>query len=175
MQGVIKVTTVIIGTIIGAGFISGQEIYSFFNKYGKIGEIGIGISIFLLSFVIYKTYIIMHENKITNYEKLLEYTIPGKNKAIKEIVKNIINIFLTISFFIMCSAFSTYCYENYGINKLVGGAIISTISYLILVKDVKAIIKTNELLMPVIIILIIIMAFLTSNNRASSTEMPVRV
>lgn len=35
MQGVVKITTVIIGTIIGAGFISGQEIYSFFNKYGN--------------------------------------------------------------------------------------------------------------------------------------------
>lgn len=35
MLAVLKVTTVIIGTIIGAGFISGQEIYSFFNQYGN--------------------------------------------------------------------------------------------------------------------------------------------
>lgn len=175
MQGVLKVTTVIIGTIIGAGFISGQEIYSFFNKYGKIGEIGILISIFLLSFVIYKTYKIMLENKIRNYEELLEYTIPGENKIITEIVKNIINIFLIISFFIMCSAFSTYCYENYGINKFVGGAIISAISYLILVKDVKAIIKTNELLMPAIVIFIIIMSFQTINKTANIAEMQMRI
>ena len=40
MQEVIKVTSVIIGTIIGAGFISGQEIYNFFNKYGEAGRIG---------------------------------------------------------------------------------------------------------------------------------------
>lgn len=35
MQDVIKIITVVIGTVIGAGFISGQEIYSFFNKYGS--------------------------------------------------------------------------------------------------------------------------------------------
>ncbi len=29
-----KTTFVIIGTIIGAGFASGQEIYIFFNRYG---------------------------------------------------------------------------------------------------------------------------------------------
>ena len=75
----------------------------------------------------------------------------------------------------MCSAFSTYCYENYGINKFVGGAIISAISYLILVKDVKAIIKTNELLMPVIVIFITIMAFLTINKTTNNTEMQIRI
>ena len=157
------------------GFISGQEIYSFFNKYGKIGEIGVGIAIFLLSFVIYKTYKIMHENKITNYEQFLEYTIPGQNKTITQIVKNIINIFLIISFFIMCSAFSTYCYENYGINKLVGGAIISSISYLILIKDVKAIIKTNQILIPAIIIFIVIMGCLTIQNKANDASLQIRI
>lgn len=175
MQGVIKVTTVIIGTIIGAGFISGQEIYSFFNRYGKIGEIGILIAIFLLSVVIYKTYKIMNEHKITNYEQLLEHTIPGQNKAITEIVKNIINIFLIISFFIMCSAFSTYCYENYGLNKILGGVIISAISYLILIKDVKAIIKTNAILMPIIVIFIIIMGFLTIKSQQHSVPMQLRL
>lgn len=117
----------------------------------------------------------MLEKKITNYEQLLEYTIPGKNRTIKEIVKNIINIFLIISFFIMCSAFSTYCYENYGINKWLGGVIISVISYLIIVKDVKAIIKTNEILMPVIILFIIIMAFLTINRTTNNVEMQMRI
>lgn len=29
-----RTTFVIIGTIIGAGFASGQEIYTFFNRYG---------------------------------------------------------------------------------------------------------------------------------------------
>ena len=35
---------VIIGTLIGAGFASGREIYLFFMKYGKLGQIGIIIS-----------------------------------------------------------------------------------------------------------------------------------
>ena len=34
IRNVYKITFVIIGTIIGAGFASGQEIYTFFNKYG---------------------------------------------------------------------------------------------------------------------------------------------
>lgn len=34
MKNVLKIVFVIIGTTIGAGFASGQEIYLFFNKYG---------------------------------------------------------------------------------------------------------------------------------------------
>ena len=148
MSNVIKVTSVIIGTIIGAGFISGQEIHSFFNKYGACGQIGIIVAISLIAIVIHRTCTIMYKQKINNYEEFLERTIKSKNKIIIYTIKNIINIFLVISFFIMCSAFSTYCYENYQIPKVIGGMVISITSYIILKKDVKAIIKTNELLMP---------------------------
>lgn len=34
LKNIYKTTFVIIGTIIGAGFASGQEIYLFFNRYG---------------------------------------------------------------------------------------------------------------------------------------------
>ena len=34
VKNIYKTTFVIIGTIIGAGFASGQEIYTFFNRYG---------------------------------------------------------------------------------------------------------------------------------------------
>ena len=118
MSNIIKVTSVIIGTIIGAGFISGQEIHSFFNKYGVCGQLGIIVAISLIGVVIYKTCTIMYEQKINNYEKFLETTIKSKNKLMIYTIKNIINIFLVISFFIMCSAFSTYCFENYQIQKL---------------------------------------------------------
>ena len=130
MSGIIKITSVIIGTIIGAGFISGQEIYSFFNKYGKYGQIGIVIAIGLIAMIIYKTLKIVYEKNILDYEELLNKTISNQNKFIIYTIKNIINIFLIISYFIMCSAFSTFCAENYNIPKILGGAIISILSYL---------------------------------------------
>ena len=39
---------IIIGIIIGAGFASGKEIYTFFFTYGKFGIIGMIISIILI-------------------------------------------------------------------------------------------------------------------------------
>lgn len=163
MSSIIKVTSVIIGTIIGAGFISGQEIYSFFNKYGATGQIGIIIAISLISIIIYKTLKIINEHKIESYEEFLEKTIKSKSQIITYTIKNIINIFLVISFLIMCSAFSTYCYENYQIPLIIGGTIISILSYIILKKDVKTIIKLNTLLMPILIIFILIIGIRVAN------------
>lgn len=37
MLNILKAVCVIIGTIIGAGFASGREIYLFFNRYGIKG------------------------------------------------------------------------------------------------------------------------------------------
>lgn len=44
MKNILKICFVIIGTIIGAGFASGKEIYTFFNIYGPKGFLGLIIS-----------------------------------------------------------------------------------------------------------------------------------
>ena len=43
-KDIMKIVFVIIGTMIGAGFASGQEMYLFFFSYGLNGIIGILIS-----------------------------------------------------------------------------------------------------------------------------------
>ena len=160
MKDITKISAVIIGTIIGGGFISGQEIYIFFNKYNSAGIMGMIIAMLLISFIIYKTYKIADENNIENYEEFLDKTIPGENKILKEIIKNIINIFLALSFFMMCNAFSTYCYEIYSIPPFIGGVLVSILLFIVLLRDIKAIIKVNEALMPLAIIFIIIIAIM---------------
>ena len=71
MKNIINISMVIIGSIIGAGFASGQEINSFFYKYGLIGILGIIISIILISLIIYKVFLITKKEKINNYKNFL--------------------------------------------------------------------------------------------------------
>jgi len=104
MLNILKISFVIIGTIIGAGFSSGQEILVFFNQYGTYGFLGLIISISFICFVIYKTLIIIWNNNINTYSKFIEYIFPNKikeNKIILYTTNNIVNIFLLISFYIM--------------------------------------------------------------------------
>lgn len=82
LKNILTITMVIIGSIIGAGFASGQEINSFFYKYGIIGILGIIISIFLISLIIYKVFLIIENENINNYKNFLEIIFENK-KTIK--------------------------------------------------------------------------------------------
>ena len=78
LKNIYNTSFVIIGTIIGAGFASGQEIYTFFNKHGIEGLIGIFISIILMAYIIYKTFKIILKNNISNYQEFVENIMPER-------------------------------------------------------------------------------------------------
>ena len=82
-----KVLTVLLGTIIGAGFISGAEINLFFNSLGLQGMLGILFSSILLGIVIY--FSLINENK--SYNELVEKNI--NSKIIRTILLGMINLF----------------------------------------------------------------------------------
>ena len=68
MRDILKVVFVIIGTMIGAGFASGQELYLFFFSYGIKGLIGILISSFIMGFVVYKIFQIVNKYGVNTYK-----------------------------------------------------------------------------------------------------------
>ncbi|MCI9365534.1 MAG: hypothetical protein HFJ54_02735 [Clostridia bacterium] len=147
---------VIIGIIIGAGFASGKEIYTFFFVYGKNGIIGIIISSFLIGYTIYKSLKIIREYEINNYDELLKKVIikKYKNISIEKVLITIINIFLLITFFVMCAGFTAYFKQEFGINEIYTSILIACLNYFVLSKNTKGIIGLNTILIPVIIILL---------------------
>ena len=73
MKNTIKAICVIIGTIIGAGFASGKEIYLFFNIYGIKGLYGIAVASIITGIVIYKVLLQIRNREYTrNYKEYLE-------------------------------------------------------------------------------------------------------
>ena len=92
MKNILKIVFVIIGTLIGAGFASGKEIYIFFFSYGEKGILAIIISSILMGIIIYDVLKIIHKKEIKTYKEFLEeITSNSKNENIKyrKINKNI--------------------------------------------------------------------------------------
>lgn len=132
MKNSLKVVLVIIGTLIGAGFASGKEVYIFFNQYGSLGVLGVVLSGIFISIVIYKVLKITKENEVQNYNNLI--TGISKSKNISKLLKNIISAFLLISFFVMVSGFASYFYEQLGINSVVMSIIMAILCFIHLIK-----------------------------------------
>lgn len=160
MKNVLKVVFVIIGTLIGAGFASGQEVYLFFFSYGMKGLIGILISSIIIGVVIYSTFNILNKYKINTYKDFLNILIP-KNTKLKIIANFIINIFILITFFIMIAGFGAYFEQEIGINRLVGSLILAIITFIVFMTSIKGVVKVNELIVPILIGFIFIIGIIS--------------
>lgn len=168
MKKILKIVFVIIGTLIGAGFASGQEMYIFFFSYGKEGLIGIIVSSILIGIIINKSLYIVHKYKIKTYKQYLEVFFKAKSDEkyfnFKNIINIIINIFIFVTFCIMIAGFGAYFEQQIGINKIIGSIILSSLSFIIFMKSIKGVVKVNEILVPILIIFIIIVGLVTLIN-----------
>ena len=149
MKKILKAVFVIIGTLIGAGFASGQEIYIFFYQYGVNGIFGIIISSVLLGFVTYKVLSISKENEVTNYKNFLKKFI--KQERYLEIFNSIMNIFILITFYIMIAGFGAYFEQQWGMHSWIGSSLLALICYFVFLKDVSGLIKVSQYIVPLLI------------------------
>lgn len=162
MNNIIKIVFVIIGTIIGAGFASGQEVNIFFFSFGIKGIIGIIISSIIIGIIIYKTLKLIKEKDIENYEQFLNFII--KNKKCRNVVNMLVNIFFLITFYIMIAGFGAYLEQEYNINSILGSAILSVMCFIIFKQNIKGFIKVNEIVIPILILFLILIGLINCKN-----------
>lgn len=151
MKNIAKVIMVVMGTIIGAGFASGREIYLFFLKYGYYGIIGIFISGIFTSFIIY---IVLNKINNKNANTYLEF-LGANNKKIGKGINIIVNSFLLISFFIMIAGFSAYIKQAYEIPIYVSSFLFVLVCYIIFRKSLQGMMKINEYIVPILLFFIV--------------------
>ena len=154
----IKITFVVIGALIGAGFASGQEIYLFFFSYGIQGIGGILVSSIIFGIVIDKVFMIIYQNNIQNYKQFLENILGARNKNKQNSIKIInifINLFILVTFFIMIAGFGTYLSETLHIPQMLGSSILAILCILILSKEMRGIVKISEWIVPILIVFIL--------------------
>lgn len=151
----IKISAIIIGSIIGAGFASGKEIFEYFAKYGIYSLFFIIPLFFLFSFFIYN-YLKFGKNKNINKSK----KILNINKKLS-IKIDIYNAMLFICFLILCSTMfsgliALFCtYFPYNL-KLIYFFIAIIISVILLNIPFNKIDFISNIIVPLIIVCLIL-------------------
>lgn len=127
MKDEFKVAAVFIGTVIGAGLASGQEIFQFFSKYGFKSIYAIIICMFF--YIIFSIIFInlAYNKKFKNYNDLVCYSLGNKLGFVADLM---ITIFIFFSNTIMISGGGAMLKEYLGINKIYGILIMATIAFL---------------------------------------------
>ena len=91
-----KIAFTYVGTVIGAGFASGQEVLSFFTVYGKYSALGIFISTLLFILVGKKVLLLGYKLNIKSFGEFVDIIFGSFSK--------IINAYLLFSFAVICTA-----------------------------------------------------------------------
>ena len=152
MIEVISITLVIIGALIGAGFASGQEIFSFFYLYGKNGIYGILIMSILIGIFIYKSLKIIYQKQVYNYNDFLNLFI--KNTKIRNVILWIVNVLLLVSFYIMVAGFGAYFEQEIGINRIIGSIVLNLLCVIVFFSNIKGVLKASNFIVPFLIFFI---------------------
>ena len=154
MEEVFSIVLVIIGALVGAGFASGQEIYSFFYSYGSIGIIGIIMTCCLISLMVHKSLKIIYSKKINSYDEFLNIFI--KNEKVTKVISIVINILLLVTFYIMVAGFGAYFEQEIGVKRIIGSNILVIMTAIVFLTSVKGVLKVSEYIVPLLIIFIVI-------------------
>lgn len=153
MINAISASMVLIGTFIGAGFASGQEIIQYFGIFGNNGVVGIFISCLLLTLFTYCTIdnicVLGEKNYITT---LCKY----------KWVNFLINGYMVLIFGTMINAFGESLNQMFDIPKIYGVFLINMATIIILYFGGTAVVKFNTIITPLIILGIFLALF--SNN-----------
>lgn len=164
MKNDLKIAFVFVGTIVGAGLASGQEILQFFGLYGIKGFMGI-----LLCGGIYIALSIVIVNLCFKY----------KYKSYKDIVESvfgnkfgwIVDLFLTFFIFggntIMLSGGGAMLKEYMGIDMFFGVILMSVLVFVVASFSTSGIITTNSAIVPISTTIILIMGIIVFLSNSS--------
>ena len=152
----LKISWIYVGTIIGAGFASGSEIFLFFGVYGCKGIIGITISGILFSLLGSLLLLKIYNNKIVGFDDLISRIF---NRNLKAIIDIIMIISLYTGFSVMVAGSGAIFKEELGLSYNYGMLVMITLSFMVFLFDLKGLSFINSLLVPLLILGILFTSF----------------
>ncbi|MEY8000825.1 transporter [Clostridium sp. Mt-5] len=148
---IFQISAVFIGTVVGAGLASGQEISQFFTQYGYKSFFGI-----LLCCVIYIIMSIIIINisikyKLNSYDGLILLVSPG---FLGTITNFLTTFFLIGGSSIILAGSGALIHQYFGVSRWIGILLMVFISIIILFRDTKGLIEINSVIVPSLILVI---------------------
>jgi uncharacterized membrane protein YkvI len=148
----LKVAATYIGTIVGAGFATGQEVLQFFARFGINGIYGLILTTLLFMFF---GYIIMVLGKELNASSHLEIIRYSGGKFIGTIIDIIILFFLFGALTAMIAGSGALFHQQFGISSLVGNILMSIITVLTVLTGINGIINSISIIVPFLLVSVI--------------------
>lgn len=155
------------GTIVGAGFASGQEVLQYFNVYGVIGLWSILITTVLFAFFGYTILMLGHKLNAKSHLEVIRY---ANGKILGFIVDLIITIFLFGALSAMIAGAGAVFEEQFRWSPLLGNLLMAVVTLLTVITGISGVINAISYVVPVLLGSIVFVAVysLTTNSIVAS-------
>lgn len=167
---IIRVAFTYIGTIVGAGFASGQEILQFFTRYGWMATFTIGLSSLLFVWVGIKLMLMAQDLKAQSYEDL-NAALFGRR------IGKWVSLFTMVVLFsittVMLAGGGTVFEEQLHLSYQSGLLITLFLAYLVLIRGIQAIMTVNSIVVPIMILFSFIVVIYTWNSPGSGNWLAI--
>lgn len=153
---VLKIGFTYIGTVVGAGFASGQEILQFFTTKGLYGFAGIVLATLGFIWMGNRMMLMGVRLRATSYEELNNYLFGRR-------IGRIMNAFVTIILFgvttAMISGTGALAEEQLGISFHIGVIVTLFLAYFVMLRGLDGVLSVNSLVVPVLIFFCTLIGF----------------
>lgn len=138
-----------VGTVIGAGYASGQEILQFFNAFEKKGLLSLVVATVLFIVYAYLPLVLGKRLNCTNYENALSF---GGSKLPKMFADILITFTLFGTLTIMIAASGTTFSQSFGLPTYAGGMILCALLIVSLFAGLDGIVKVLSTIVPFMVL-----------------------
>lgn len=141
-----------IGTVVGAGFASGQETLRFFAAYGKPGLVGIGVSTLLFILYGYLVMILGNRLKARSHREVLHHVCGPK---IGRLMDGVITLFLGGTFAVMVAGGGAVFTEQIGAPRALGVILTAGLAGVTILSGLRGILAANSLVVPMLTVTVL--------------------
>lgn len=150
MKSIVKVAVTYIGTVIGAGFASGQEILRFFTLFGLQGIWGLVFCTVLFAFLGVLLLFLGHRLNATSYREIIIFAC---GKRFGPAIDLLLSFFLFGALSVMLAGAGAVFAEQLGLPTLAGIVVTLVLSVITVFFGLSGIIRANLIVVPVMIVL----------------------
>ncbi|MGF7399222.1 hypothetical protein PQ744_02210 [Thermoanaerobacterium thermosaccharolyticum] len=154
---VFSIAATYIGTVVGAGFASGQEVLQFFGFHGIRGFIGLFVAAFI--FILYGYFILLLGNRlnaVSHYEVIMKAGGPVFGK----IIDYVIIFFLFGAFTAMLAGTGAIFKEQFGLPTQIGSVMMAVISVMTVLTGIAGVISAISFVVPILLIGVFVVSVL---------------
>ncbi|MDU5145876.1 MAG: hypothetical protein E6230_27295 [Paenibacillus dendritiformis] len=153
---ILKIAATYIGTVVGAGFASGQSIMQFFTAYGAFGGISIAVTTFLFIWLGTKMMILSRRIQAFSYQEFNNFLFGNLFGKVANALTFLILFGVTA---VMLSGTGSLFEEQLGLPYQIGIVVSVALSYLVMSKELNGILAVNSLVVPMMLVFIVLIAF----------------